>query len=135
MNDERVPLIATDGFQFYKRVVRRIFGPACLYGQVIKSRMNDRIIKVERRMLIGDAWRFEARLTRLRGLLETEHFFRRAAEPHDPTGLGLSFSADDLSRAVEGAARRSPGVASLLLQSCFILPHLTMCLIIQRLVV
>ena len=32
----------------------------------------------------------------LRGLLETEHVFRRAAEPHDPTGLGLSFSADDL---------------------------------------
>src|SRR4029450_13641890 len=53
---------------------------------------------------------------RLRGLLETEHFFCRAAEPHDPTGLGLSFSADDLPRAMEGASRRSPGVASLLLQ-------------------
>ena len=26
MNLERVPLIATDGFEFYKRVVRRIFG-------------------------------------------------------------------------------------------------------------
>jgi transposase-like protein/IS1 family transposase len=38
MNLERVPLIATDGFQFYKRVVRRIFGPTCLYGQVIKTR-------------------------------------------------------------------------------------------------
>jgi transposase-like protein/IS1 family transposase len=62
MNDERVPLIATDGFQFYKRVVRRIFGPACLYGQVIKSRRNDRIIKVERRMLIGETWRFEETL-------------------------------------------------------------------------
>jgi len=53
---------------------------------------------------------------RLRGLLETEHFFRWAAEPHDPTGLGLSFSAHDLPRAVEGASRRSPRVASLLLQ-------------------
>jgi transposase InsO family protein len=62
MNLERVPLIATDGFQFYKRVVRRFFGPACLYGQVIKTRRNDRIIKVERRMLIGDAWRFEETL-------------------------------------------------------------------------
>jgi hypothetical protein len=57
MNLDRVPLIATDGFEFYKRVVRRILGPACLYGQVIKIRRNDRIIKVERRMLIGDAWR------------------------------------------------------------------------------
>jgi hypothetical protein len=40
-------MIVTDGFQFYKRVVRRIFGPACLYAQVIKTRRNDRIIKVE----------------------------------------------------------------------------------------
>jgi hypothetical protein len=24
----------TDGFEFYERVVRRVFGPACLYGQV-----------------------------------------------------------------------------------------------------
>jgi transposase-like protein/IS1 family transposase len=62
MNLERVPLIATDGFGFYKRVVRRIFGPTCLYGQVIKTRRNDRIIKVERRALIGDAWRIEQML-------------------------------------------------------------------------
>jgi hypothetical protein len=33
MNLERVPLIATDGFQFYKRVVGRILGPACLYAR------------------------------------------------------------------------------------------------------
>ena len=59
MNLDRVPLIVTDGFEFYKKVVRRILGPACLYGQVIKTRRNDRIIKVERRTLIGDAWRFE----------------------------------------------------------------------------
>jgi hypothetical protein len=59
MNLEGVSLIVTDGFEFYKRVVRRILGPACPYGQVIKTPRNDRIIKVERRMLIGDAWRFE----------------------------------------------------------------------------
>src|SRR5262245_56921870 len=35
---------------------------------------------------------------------------------HDPTRLGLSFSADDMSRAMEGVSRRSPGVASLPLQ-------------------
>jgi hypothetical protein len=58
MKLERVPLITTDGFEFYKRVVRRIFGPACLYGQVIKTRRNDRIIKVERRALIGAPRRF-----------------------------------------------------------------------------
>src|SRR5262245_20004592 len=62
MNLERALLVATDGFQFYKKVVRRVFGPACLYGQVIKTRTNDRIIKVERRTLIGAAWRLEERL-------------------------------------------------------------------------
>jgi hypothetical protein len=55
-------MIVTDGFEFYKRVVRRIFGSVCLYGQVIKTRRNDRIIKVERRTLIGDTWRFEETL-------------------------------------------------------------------------
>jgi IS1 family transposase len=36
MNLESVPLIVTDGFQLYKKVVRRVFGPACLYGQIIR---------------------------------------------------------------------------------------------------
>ncbi len=62
MNLERDLLIATNGFQFYKRVICRILGPACLYGQVIKTRRNDRIINVERRTVIGDAWRFEETL-------------------------------------------------------------------------
>ena len=59
MNFERLPLIVTDGFEFYQKVIRRFFGPACLYGQVLKTRRNGRIIKVERRALHGAAWRFE----------------------------------------------------------------------------
>ena len=47
------------GFEFYQKVIRRFFGPACLYGQVLKTRRNDRIIKVERRALHGAAWQFE----------------------------------------------------------------------------
>ncbi len=35
---------------------------ACLYGQVIKTRRSDRSIKVERRVVIGAAWRFEQAL-------------------------------------------------------------------------
>jgi hypothetical protein len=34
-------------------------GLLVLYGQVIKTRRNNRIVKVERRALIGAAWRFE----------------------------------------------------------------------------
>ena len=37
MNFEHLPLIVTDGFEFYQKVIRRFFGPACLYGQVLKN--------------------------------------------------------------------------------------------------
>jgi transposase-like protein/IS1 family transposase len=53
MNLEVLPLITTDGFGFYERVVGRVFGPACVYGQVIKTRKNDRVVRVERRAVIG----------------------------------------------------------------------------------
>ena len=59
MSFGRLPLIVTDGFEFYQKVIRRFFGPACLYGQVLKTRRNDRIIKAERRALYGAAWRFD----------------------------------------------------------------------------
>ena len=62
MNLEQIPLITTDGFGFYEKVIGRVFGPACLYGQVIKTRRNDRIVKVERRAVIGDGWRLEQAL-------------------------------------------------------------------------
>ena len=62
MHFERIPLIVTDGFDFYEKVVRRVFGPAALYGQVLKTRRNDRIVKVERRELMGASWRFEEAL-------------------------------------------------------------------------
>ena len=62
MQLDRIPLITTDGFEFYEKVIRRVFGPACLYGQVIKTRRNDRVVKVERRIRLGSAWRWEQAL-------------------------------------------------------------------------
>ena len=50
---QSVPLITTDGFKFYEGVIGRVFGPACVYGQVIKTRRNDRVVRVERKALIG----------------------------------------------------------------------------------
>ena len=38
------PLIVTDGFEFYGTVIRRVFGPAALYAQVIKTRRHDRAL-------------------------------------------------------------------------------------------
>jgi hypothetical protein len=43
------PLIVTDGFEFYGRVVGKVFGRNCLYAQVLKTRRNNRVVKVERR--------------------------------------------------------------------------------------
>ena len=60
------PLIATDGFEYYFGVIVRLMGPACVYGQVIKTRRNNRVIRVERCMKMGTA-------TGLKGaLLESE---------------------------------------------------------------
>ncbi len=53
INLEVSPVITTDGFKFYERVMGRVFGPACLYRQVIKTRSNDRVVRVERRAVIG----------------------------------------------------------------------------------
>ena len=52
-------LIVTHGFEFYEKVVRRVFGPACPYAQVLKTRRRDRTIRVQRRQLIGAASRFK----------------------------------------------------------------------------
>ena len=47
------PLIATDGFEYYFAVIARLMGTACVYGQVIKTRRNNRVVRVERRVKIG----------------------------------------------------------------------------------
>ena len=58
------PLIVTDGFEFYGTAICRVFGPAALYAQVIKTRRQDRVVRVERRAVIGTDWRFDHALTR-----------------------------------------------------------------------
>jgi len=45
--------ITTDGFTPYSWVLKRMFGPACLYGQVVKKRKKNRITKVDRKVIIG----------------------------------------------------------------------------------
>jgi IS1 family transposase len=62
MTLEQIPLIVTDGFGFYEKVVSRVFGSACHHGRVTKTRRNDCIVKVERRAVLGDGWRLEPAL-------------------------------------------------------------------------
>ncbi len=53
------PLIATDGFEYYFSVIVRLIGHACVYGQVLKTRRNNRVVRVERRVKIGTARRLK----------------------------------------------------------------------------
>jgi hypothetical protein len=41
-----------------------VFGPACIYSQIIKTRRNNRIVKVERRAVVGTQGGLEERLQR-----------------------------------------------------------------------
>jgi IS1 family transposase len=56
---ERPPLISTDGFDFYGKVIPRLFKHACAYGQVQKTWRNNRVIRVERTAVVGDRWQIE----------------------------------------------------------------------------
>jgi len=56
------PLIATDGFEYYLGAVRDLVGSACVYGQVLKARRNNRVVRAERRVKVGTADRLQAAL-------------------------------------------------------------------------
>jgi IS1 family transposase len=90
MNLEQIPLVVTDGFGFYEKVIGRVFGSGCLYGQVIKTRRNDRVGEGRAK---NRAWRQVAIGTGaegLGGLSEAKQLVCRTAESDDPTGLSLS---------------------------------------------
>ena len=53
------PLVVTDGFECYGTVIRRVFGSAALYAQVIKTRRHDCVVRVDRRAVIGAGWRVD----------------------------------------------------------------------------
>jgi len=58
------PLITTDGFAPYRSVVLYTFGLDCVYGQVIKTRRKNRVVQIERRLVIGTPEQLEFALTR-----------------------------------------------------------------------
>ena len=56
------PLIATEGFEYDVGGSERLLGSACVSGHVLKTRRNDRVVRVERRRRIGTAGRLKAAL-------------------------------------------------------------------------
>jgi hypothetical protein len=90
MNLEVTPLITTDGFKFYQRVIGRVFGLACAYGQVIKTRRNDRVVRLERRAVIGTE-RLEQTLRHSEDSVRLNTSFCRASESYRQGSAYLSF--------------------------------------------
>ena len=43
-------------------MIARFFGSACVYGQVLKTRRHDRVVRVARRVTIGTTTRLKAAL-------------------------------------------------------------------------
>jgi hypothetical protein len=62
-----------------------VFEPACVYGQVIKTRRNDRVVRVDRRVVIGAA-RLQQALQSSEDSVKLNTAFARTAESHDQTG-------------------------------------------------
>jgi transposase-like protein/IS1 family transposase len=48
-----VPFIVTDGNSEYANVLKNLFEGACVYGQVIKGFKRNRVVVVDRRLVIG----------------------------------------------------------------------------------
>jgi len=95
------PLIVTDGFEFYGRVIREVIGRNCLYAQVIKTRRNNRVIKVERREEIGSEVEFE------KALLESEDSETLNTSFIERLNLTLRQATSYLTRRTTCHARRS----------------------------
>jgi len=52
-------IFTTDGFEPYSWATKNLLGSICLYAQVIKKRRKNRVIKVERRLIIGTKSKME----------------------------------------------------------------------------
>ena len=50
---ERRFLFTTDGFEVYEWTTKRLLPGICIYGQVIKKRRENRVVRVDRRLLLG----------------------------------------------------------------------------------
>ena len=110
------PLIATEGFEYYVGVSERLFGSACVSGHVLKTRRNDRVVRVERRRRIGTAGRLKAALWESEGFRAPAHLVRRASQPHDSPRLGVRAPSLALPRPWHRPAPRARRPLARLLQ-------------------
>jgi IS1 family transposase len=94
-----LPLITTDGFQYYAPAIRRTFGVACVLGQVIKKLRKDRIVTVRRKLVIGSTWKLED------ALLESEDSTKLNTSFIERLNLTIRRGCSCLARKTTGHAR------------------------------
>jgi len=56
--------LTTDGFKPYDWVISRLFSHSCVYGQVVKTRRKDKVVRVQRKLIIGTKQKLEEMLDR-----------------------------------------------------------------------
>jgi len=66
-------LVTSDGFECYEKVVRNVLSVAAIYGQVIKTRRNNRVCRVQRSLKNGTASRACTGAGRVRGFGDAQH--------------------------------------------------------------
>ena len=102
------PLVTTDGFRCYPGVIWRLLGARCIHGQVIKLRRNDRVVKVDRRLVVG------TRASLDEALIESEDSERLNTSFIERLNLTIRQSCAYLGRRVLAHARSGPRLQELL---------------------
>ena len=115
-------LFTTDGFEVYAWAAKRLLPGICIYGQVIKKRRENRVVRVDRRLLLGTQAELDEALfhsedsSTLRGFQHPEHQFCGALQFNHPPRLFLSWPSDTLPRPPYRILGRPGGSAHGLLQ-------------------
>ena len=109
-------LFSSDGFEMYEWAAKRLLSGVCIYGQVIKKRRENRVVRVDRRVLLGTQAELEEALFSFRGFQHSQHEFHRAPQSDHPPGLFLSGPSHPLPRPPHGILGRSGGFTHGLLQ-------------------
>ena len=91
-------LFTTDGFEMYEWAAKRLLLGVCIYGQVIKKRRENRVVRVDRRLLLGTQGELEAALFHSEDSSTLNTSFVERPQFNHPAGLLLSWPSHTLPR-------------------------------------
>ena len=117
-------LFTTDGFEMYEWAVKRLLVGVCIYGQVIKQRRENQVIRVDRKLLLGTQAELEESLFHSEDSKTLNTSF---VERHN---LTIRQGCPYLGRRTPSHARRSKSLtdqmALMMLYYNFVRPHMAL---------